>query len=151
MSSEYRHIVRVLGTDLDGSKRIAYALTKIKGVGMNLAHAIVNALNLNPNLRAGELSDELVSKIEDALRDPVKYGLPSWLLNRRKDLESGRDLHLVGSDLDLRIRADIDSMKEIKSWRGVRHALGLKVRGQRTKTTGRRGKTVGVKRKRIVR
>lgn len=148
MPSEYRHIVRILGTDLDGSKRIAYGLSKIKGVGMNLAHAVVNALNLNPNLRVGELSDDLVSKIEDAIRDPAKYGLPSWLLNRRKDLETGRDLHLVGSDLDLRIRADIDLMKEIKSWRGIRHALGLKVRGQKTRTTGRKGKTVGVRRKR---
>ena len=132
---------------MDGSKRLCYALSRIKGVGINLAYAIVNALNLNPDLKVGELTDEFISKIEDAIRDPPKYGVPLWFLNRRKDLETSRDLHLIGSDLDLKVKADIDLMKEIKSWRGVRHALGLRVRGQRTRTTGRKGKTVGVKKK----
>jgi len=57
-------------------------------------------------------------------------------------------LHLLSSDLVLRTKMDIDLMKKIKSWKGYRHAYGLKVRGQRTRTTGRTGKTVGVSKKR---
>lgn len=145
---EYRHIVRIAGKDIDGTKKLVYGLTNIKGVGVSLANAIVNALNLNPSLRIGNLTEEDVAKIEDALSDPIKHGLPTWLLNRRKDLTTGRDVHLIGSDLELRTKMDIDLMKSMKSWKGVRHALGLKVRGQRTRTTGRKGKTVGVRKKR---
>jgi small subunit ribosomal protein S13 len=85
--------------------------------------------------------------LEDIIKDPAKHGIPSRLFNRRKDIESGRDMHLVGPDLALRNKADIDLMKDIKSWKGIRHSLGLKVRGQRTRTTGRSGKAVGVKKK----
>ncbi len=150
MSKEYKYIVRILGYDLDGSKRLPFALSRIKGVGTNLSNAIINSLNLNSATKVGELPDNLIEKIEDAVRDPLKYGIPSWLLNRRKELDSGRDQHLIGSDLDLKLRANIDMMKEIKSWRGIRHALGLKVRGQRTRTTGRKGRSVGVKKKSLI-
>lgn len=149
MPSEYKYIVRILGTDLDGSKKILYALSKINGVGINLAQALVNALNLNHELKIGELSDDDISKIEKAIKEPTKYGIPPWLLNYRKDLETGTDMHLVSSDLVLKIRSNIDMMKEIRSWRGIRHALGLKVRGQKTRTTSRRGRAVGVKVKKI--
>jgi len=70
-------------------------------------------------------------------------------LNRRRDLKTGKDLHLHGSDLVLTIKEDIEREKKIKSWRGVRHSLGLKVRGQRTKTTGRKHAAVGVLRRAI--
>jgi small subunit ribosomal protein S13 len=76
--------------------------------------------------------------------------LPAWLFNRRKDAESGKDSHLISADLVLRTKVDIEQMKNIRSWRGYRHAYGLKVRGQRTKTTGRAGKALGVKKKELV-
>jgi len=148
MSREFRHIVRVTDTDIDGSLKVGYALTKIKGVSISLADAILKKAEVNPEIRLGLLSEEQVRKIEDILENPTKYGIPNWLLNRRKDLETGKDLHLLSSDLVLRTKMDIDLMKKIKSWRGYRHAHGLKVRGQRTRTTGRTGKTVGVKKKR---
>ena len=148
MSREFRHIVRVTDTDIDGTLKVGYALTKIKGVSISLANAILKKAEVNPEIRLGLLSEEQVRKIEDILEDPAKYGIPSWLLNRRKDLETGKDLHLLSSDLVLRTKMDIDLMKKIKSWRGYRHAHGLKVRGQRTRTTGRTGKTVGVRKKR---
>ena len=66
-----------------------------------------------------------------------------------KDPETGKDVHLTGSDLDLSVKRDIDLMKEIRSWKGERHARGLKVRGQRTKTTARRGRSIGVSKKRV--
>ena len=148
MSREFRHIVRVTDTDIDGTLKVGYALTKIKGVSISLANAILKKAEVNPEIRLGLLSEEQVRKIEDILRNPTKYGIPSWLLNRRKDLETGKDLHLLSSDLVLRTKMDIDLMKKIKCWKGVRHALGLKVRGQRTRTTGRTGQTVGVTRRR---
>jgi small subunit ribosomal protein S13 len=150
MSREFRHIVRIRGTDLNGTKKITHGLTKIKGVGSSLANAVIKAAGFRPDMRLGSLTDAEVAKVEDIISDPAKYSIPSWLLNRRKDAETGRDLHLVTADLALRTKMDIDFMKNIKSWKGIRHSLGLKVRGQRTKTTGRSGKAVGVRKKLLI-
>ncbi len=136
-----------MGVDLDGSKKLVYGLTKIRGIGVSLSSAIARAAGMKPEVRIGQLSEEEVDKIEDVISDPLKFGIPSRLVNRRKDLETGRDLHLVGPDLALRVKTDIDFMKDLRTWKGIRHSLGLKVRGQRTKTTGRSGKAVGVKKK----
>jgi len=132
---------------LDGSKKFLYALTDIKGVGIRLADAILRVAGLDPNIRLGYVSDQDVKKVEEILADPAKFGIPGWMLNRQKDVSTGRDRHLIGSDLTLTIKNDIDTLRRTKSYRGIRHALGLKGRGQRTKTTGRKGQTVGVRRK----
>jgi len=147
MSKEFRHILRVSGTDIDGTKNVVYGLTKIIGVGPSYASAIVRASEVKPNLRMGELSEAEVQKLEDVMHDPAKYGLPSRLYNRRKALDSGHDVHLIGPDATLSVKGDIDYMKDIRSWKGIRHSLGLKVRGQRTRTTGRKGRAVGVAKK----
>jgi small subunit ribosomal protein S13 len=147
MSREFRHIVRISGADIDGSKKLVYGITKVRGLGVSLVSAIVKAADLKPEIRVGNLTESDVQRIEDVIGDPVKYGIPPRLVNRRKDLSSGRDQHLIGADLTLATKTDIDFMKDIKSWRGLRHQLGLKVRGQRTRTTGRKGKAVGVKKK----
>jgi small subunit ribosomal protein S13 len=147
MSREYRFIIRFMGTDIDGSKKVAYGLSKVRGVGPNFAHAVVKAAHVNPDARIGTLSEGDISRLEDAIKDPAKHGIPTRMFNRRKDIETGRDMHLVGPDLALGMKADIDLMKDIRSWKGIRHSLGLKVRGQRTRTTGRSGKAVGVKKK----
>jgi len=148
---EFRHILRITGTDVDGTLKIPYALKRIKGVNLNLANAILKKAEINPEKRAGFLTEAEVERIEQIIKEPTKFELPNWLLNRRKDLETGKDLHLIKADLDLKTKTDIKRMKEIKSWRGYRHAYGLKVRGQRTRTTGRKGKAVGVKVKKIKR
>jgi len=138
----------MVGTDLDGSKKLEYALTKIKGLSINLAKAVVKKSNVSRELTVGNLSDADIQKIEDILRNPKKYDIPGWMLNRHKDSETGGDLHLIGPDLTLRTKTDISDMIKLRSWTGTRHSLGLKVRGQRTKTTGRTGRAVGVKKKR---
>jgi len=148
MSKEFRHIVRIAETDLDGTLKVANALSNVKGVGVSLANAILKKAGIDPNRRLGFLSDAELREIEEILNNLSQHGIPSWLFNRRKDLETGKDLHLIGSDLVLRTKMDIELMKKIKSWRGYRHAYGLKVRGQRTRTTGRTGKVVGVRKKR---
>jgi len=147
MPREFQHIIRFAGTDVEGTKPVVYALTDVKGVGINLANAIIEKTGINPDTRIGFLSSAEVEKIEDMINNLTRYGIPAWLLNRRKDLETGKNLHLLGSDLIFQVKSDIDQMKRIKSWRGFRHSYGLKVRGQRTKTTGRKGKAIGVKKK----
>ncbi|MCK4481977.1 30S ribosomal protein S13, partial [Candidatus Bathyarchaeota archaeon] len=121
------------------------ALKRIKGVNLSLANALLKKAEINREKRAGFLTGAEVERIEQIIKEPTRFGVPNWLLNRRKDLETGKDLHLIRADLDLRTKMDIRQMKEIKSWRGYRHAYGLKVRGQRTRTTGRKGKAVGVR------
>ncbi len=147
MSQEYRHILRVMGTDVAGTLKTIYAVTKVKGVSLSLANAILKKAGINPDLRVGFLTETEVNKIEEIIKEPAKYNLPNWLFNRRKDAETGKNIHLIRADLVLRTKMDIDQAKEIRSWRGYRHAYGLKVRGQRTKTTGRAGKSLGVKKK----
>ncbi len=149
-SQEFRHIVRILGSDSAGTLKASYAVSNVKGVSLSLANAVLKKAAINPNLRAGFLTEADISKVEDVIKDPAKYNLPVWLFNRRKDAESGKDMHLISADLVLKTKTDIDDAKNIRSWRGYRHAYGLKVRGQRTKTTGRSGKSLGVKKKALM-
>ena len=93
------------------------------------------------------ITEEERERIEEAIYDPISAGIPEWMLNRQKDPETGESKLLTGSDLLLQHKTDIDRMIRKRSWRGVRHSRGLKVRGQRTKATGRRGSTMGVSRK----
>jgi small subunit ribosomal protein S13 len=143
--TEYKHITRVAGKDIDGSKKIVVALSEIRGIGYNLAQVILQSLNISPSLRIGFLTDKEITEIETAIKNPSRTGIPSWYLNRQKDTDSGGNNHFVTSDLDFAISSDIEREKSVMSWRGYRHMFGLKVRGQCTRTTGRRGGAVGVK------
>jgi small subunit ribosomal protein S13 len=150
MSRTFRQIIRIAGTNVDGTKKLAYALTEIKGVGIRLANIIVKKAGLDQDTRLGFLSDAGVKEIENIIEKPSKNDIPSWFLNRKKDRETGNDLHLIGPDIDLQVKSDIERMKKIKSWKGYRHSHGLKVRGQKTRTTGRTQKSLGVKKKKII-
>ncbi|HEY7695974.1 MAG TPA: 30S ribosomal protein S13 [Nitrososphaeraceae archaeon] len=143
--SEYRHILRIAGKDIEGSKKIIIALSHIKGLGYNLSQVILQSLNINSNMRIGFLTEKEVSDIEAAIKNPSLIGIPNWYLNRRKDSDTGTDKHLLTSDLDFTISGDIEREKTVYSWRGYRHMFGLRVRGQCTRTTGRKGGAVGVK------
>jgi small subunit ribosomal protein S13 len=149
VSREFNYIVRLHGTNTDGTKTVPYALCEVKGVGIRLARSIVKKLGLDSTERLGSLSDADVRRLEDAIANPLSVGLPEFMLNRRKDPMTGENLHLLASDLDLRLKDDIDLMRETRSWKGERHSRGLKVRGQRTKTTARKGRSIGVSRSRV--
>ena len=151
MPREFQHIIRFAGTDIAGTQLVTYALTSVKGIGIEIANAIIEKAGIDPATRMGLLSSAEVEKLEEVIKNPGKYEIPMWLLNRRKDMETGKDIHLLSSDLVLQNKNDIDQMKKIRSWKGVRHSYGLKVRGQRTRTTGRKGKAIGVKKKQIQR
>jgi small subunit ribosomal protein S13 len=144
-ASEYKYILRIAGKDIDGSKKVIVALSEVKGIGYNLAQVILQSLKINPYIRVGFLTDKELTEIENAIRDPARVGAPGWYLDRQKDIETGTDRHLITSDLDFAISNDIEREKSVMSWRGYRHMFGLRVRGQRTRTTGRKGGAVGVK------
>jgi small subunit ribosomal protein S13 len=147
MPKEFSHIIRIAETDLEGTLKVTHAISKIRGIGINTADALVKKAGVEPDIRLGFLPEQDLRKLEDMIRNPAKHGFPHWLFNRQKDLETGKNIHLIGSDLVLATKTDIDNMKASKSWKGYRHSYGLKARGQRTKTTGRKGKAIGVKKK----
>ncbi len=144
-------IVRIAGRDINGNFKIVKALMQVKGVGSTMASAIANVaytkFGIDPSTKIGVLPEEKIAEIESIMKNPTKFGIPEYLLNRRKDRETGENLHLIGSDLTVRVRQDIEYDMKIQSWRGFRHQYGQKVRGQRTRSTGRTGATVGVTKK----
>ena len=142
---EYEHIVRIVGNDILGDKKAIVGLTQIRGIGYTFANAILDSLKIDSNSYIGNLSDSEVQSIEKIIKNPSLSNFPNWFLNRRKDLETGENLHLITSDIALTVRNDIEREKTVNSWRGIRHMFGLKVRGQRTRTSGRKGGAVGVK------
>ncbi len=137
-------MIRILGNDIPGDKKMLVGLSQIKGVGYMFANTILNVLKINSNQRIGYLSTEYIKSIENIIKNPSSSNFPSWFLNRRKDVETGEDIHLLTSDIAFTVRNDIEREKTTGSWRGYRHMYGLKVRGQRTRCTGRKGGAVGV-------
>jgi small subunit ribosomal protein S13 len=139
-------LVRIYSKDISGNKKVYPGLTEIKGVSWMFSNAICIALGLDKNKRIEALSEQEIKKIEEFLSNAK---LPSYLKNRRKDFDSGKDIHLIGADLDLQKEFDIKIMKKIKSYKGVRHSFGQPVRGQRTKSHFRKNKSKsgGIKKK----
>ena len=146
---EFRHLVRIANTDLHGEKPLAYALRNIKGVNFQFANAVCILAKIDKMKQTGDLSDEEIERIDNVIKSPLESGIPSWLVNRRRDYEDDQDKHLVTTDLIFTKDNDVKRMRKIKSYKGVRHSLGLPVRGQRTKSNFRKskGKVMGVKRK----
>ena len=146
---ELKYFVRIANTDLDGNRPIGQALIKIKGLSFMFSNAVLNVARIEKTKKAGYLSDDEASRIDEIIKEPSKFGISSWLFNRKRDPEDGSDRHLTGTSLAFTQDNDIKMMKKIKSYKGVRHILGLPVRGQRTKSNFRRnkGKVLGVKRK----
>ncbi|MGC8538834.1 MAG: 30S ribosomal protein S13 [Candidatus Micrarchaeia archaeon] len=146
-------IVRIAGRDINGSYKIQKALNQVKGIGINLASSIAlvaeKKFNIKKESSIGSLSEDQISKLEAMIKNPSEYGIPSYMLNRRKDSETGKDMHLVGSDLIIKVKQVIDEDVKMQTWRGFRHQYGQKVRGQKTRSTGRTGATVGVMKKTV--
>ena len=138
---------RQLRSQVDGNAKVEYGLTQIRGVGRRFSQAIVRVAGIDPTMRIGAIPEKDLNRIEEIIMNPIESGVPNWMVNRSKDLRTGKDLHIIGNKLGLSLKNDIDRMKKIKSYKGVRHHLRLKVRGQKTKSTGRHGLVVGVMRK----
>ncbi len=146
--SEFKYIVRLAGVELDGHRTTELALTKIRGIGIRTSDAVLDALNLSRNIRIGELSDETIELLNEKLENINKL-IPHWMTNRQRDFYTNENKHLICADLDMSIKDDINLLKKIKCYRGIRHEKGLRVRGQRTKSHPRKGLIIGVSRKGI--
>ncbi|MCS7134446.1 MAG: 30S ribosomal protein S13 [Candidatus Pacearchaeota archaeon] len=146
-----KQIVRIASVDIPGNMNVYAGLTKIKGISWSMSNAICNALGIDKKRKMSSLSEEEIKKILDFIKEPK---VPEWLLNRRKDRETGRNMHLITSDLELRRDLDIKRLKKIKCYRGIRHILGQPVRGQRTRSHFRTkvsGRVKGVKKPKVSR
>lgn len=146
---DFKYIVRIADTDLDGNRSVAYGLTKIKGIGIRCGEAIADAAKVSRYKKLGELEDEEIEKIEKVVKNLPEY-VPEWFVNRPRELYSGTNIHLIGAELELGVKEDINLLRKIRCYKGIRHEQGQRVRGQRTKAHPRTGLTVGVTRKAAV-
>jgi len=142
----FRYIVRVANSDLDGTRPTALALTTVPGVGLRVAETACHLAHVDPTERIGELAEPTVEGLEATLTS-FNEKVPAWMVNHRVEPVLGTTLHYVGVDLDTRRRDDVNLMRMIRSYRGVRHERGQKVRGQRTRSNGRTGMAAGVLKK----
>ncbi len=143
---ETRKIVRVMTTDIGGSLNVERALRKIKGVSFMFSKSVCTATGVDPKKKIGTLSESEIKMLENFIKTPQ---LPAWVLNRRKDPETGETTHLTMATLDLKKRDDINLLRKMRAYKGIRHELGQPVRGQRTRSSFRTQKTVGVSRKAV--
>ena len=107
-------MARMAGVDIPREKRVEVSLTYIYGIGRTLSNKILKKVNINPDTRVKDLTDEQVNDI-------------------RKEITN----YTVEGDLRREIALDIKRLREIGCYRGLRHRRGLPVRGQRTKTNAR--------------
>ncbi|MBN1390592.1 MAG: 30S ribosomal protein S13 [Candidatus Thermoplasmatota archaeon] len=145
---DFKYIVRMANTDIAGERRVIDGVTSIKGLSYRLSHVIIDRLQVPPEKLMGDLTDEEVRKLMDIIEE-VPAIMPSWMLNRQKDLDTGEDTHAISTDLDMTQREDINLLRKMRSYRGIRHETGQKVRGQKSRSNGRTGATVGVSRKKV--
>ena len=106
---------RVIGIDIPGNKRLVISLTYIYGVGKATSQEVIEKLDLDPNMRAHNLSDEDVSKLNALLISE----------------------YVVEGDLRRQVQNNIKRLISINAYRGRRHRIGLPARGQRTRTNAR--------------
>jgi small subunit ribosomal protein S13 len=151
-NKDFRGIVRMSGRDLKGHLKLTRALTSIRGIGQSIGKVIANIatdeLKVSADTRIGELSESQIEHLEQIISNIHKYEkVPRFMLNKQKSYQTSEPVHLIGTDLQYANRQDIEHEQDSQSWRGFRHAYGQKVRGQRTRSTGRKGMTMGVMRK----
>ncbi|EGS20808.1 40S ribosomal protein uS13 [Thermochaetoides thermophila DSM 1495] len=145
--TNFNHILRLLNTNVDGKQKVVYALTQIKGVGRRYSNLVCKKADVDLKKRAGELTSEELERLVTIIQNPLAYKIPTWFLNRQRDIVDGKDSQILANGVDSKLREDLERLKKIRAHRGLRHYWGLRVRGQHTKTTGRRGRTVGVSKK----
>ena len=145
---DFKYMIRVANTNIDGNFIIPQGLTSIKGIGIRLGIGITDRLGLPRNKKIGDMTDDEVDRLINIV-DNLNDEFPGWMMNRQKDFETGENLHIVSAETDRVLRDDLNRLKKIRCYRGIRHEQGQKVRGQRTRANGRSGMTVGVMKKRV--
>jgi len=140
---DLRYFVRIGQTDLDGTKSVERSLIEMNGIGRRTARIIAHEADVDRTATFGRLEDDEIDAVVETVENYAET-VPDWLNNRQKAFYSGETTHQVGNDLNMARRHDINRLKMIEAYRGVRHKRGQKVRGQRTKSTGRTEGTIGV-------
>jgi small subunit ribosomal protein S13 len=140
---DIQYFVRIGQTDLDGTKSVERALTDMNGIGRRVARIIADKADVDRRELLGNLDQDDIDEIVD-LVEGYAGEVPAWLTNHQSDFFDGDTTHEIGNDLEMTRRQDVNRMKMIDSYKGVRHKRGQKVRGQRTKSTGRTEGTIGV-------
>ena len=148
---DFRGIIRLAGKEVRGELTLERGLDAIKGIGHNTAKIISAAIEKNLGISSkklvGHLTDEEINKVEDFLHVVEKHLTKSYSYNRPMDTDTGIPRHLIGNDLIFATRQDVQFEKDTRTWRGWRHTMGQRVRGQHSRTTGRTGSSVGVLKK----
>lgn len=85
---------------------------------------------------AGELNSDELERLVTIIQNPTQFKIPTWFLNRQRDIVDGKNFQVLSNGVDSKLRDDLERLKKIRAHRGLRHSWGLRVRGQHTKTTG---------------
>ncbi|NRB11867.1 MAG: 30S ribosomal protein S13 [Candidatus Thalassarchaeum sp.] len=149
LGDDFAYILRMADSDVDGLRPIAIGLTSIRGVGMRTSQQICRLAGINGKTLGGHLSEEEQDSLRSAI-DDYATTVPWWLVNRQRDLGTNEDAHIVAMEVKMTRDDDISRMAGIKAYRGMRHRSGHKVRGQRLRSNGRKGSTLGVEKKKIM-
>jgi ribosomal protein S13 len=88
--SDFQHILRILGTNVDGKQKVMYAMTAIKGVGRRFSNIVCKKADVDMDKRAGELTQKEMDDLVNVIQNPLEYKIPQWMLNRRKDFKDGK-------------------------------------------------------------
>lgn len=142
--------VRIVGTDIKADLSLLYGFAKIKGVSISFSNAMCKVLNYDKNAKISSLSDKEIERLEAFLSNPIKEGIPAWLLNSRNDVDSGENLHFNGKDIEFNLMQLKRKLSKIRTYRGQRLRLGLTVRGQRTKSNFRKNKMLAAKKAKAI-
>ena len=137
---EFQHIIRLVNTNIDGKQNVMYALTKIQGIGRRFANLALKKAEVDIRKRCGELTNEELERVMQIVQNPREYKIPDWFLNRQRDIKDGKTSQAVANVLQVKLRDDIERLKKMRNHRGLRHYWMIRVRGQHTKTTGRRAR-----------
>ncbi len=144
-------IIRMAGRDINGRYNVVRGLMQIKGIGHNMANAMAKSykdkFGIDSSIEIGALNDQQLAQLEEIIKNPLAYNIPKFMANRNKDWENGENMHVVGTDLIVKSRDDITRGIKLQTWIGSRHQYGQKARGQKTRSTGRTGATIGVMKK----
>lgn len=135
-------LMRIMGTDVRANSDILHGLSQIKGIGIMFSNAICHVLKLDKSRKFGSLTEKEIETVENFLSDPVKKGIPTWMLNNRQDFETGVDQHLIAKDIDFHQLQFRRRVSKLKTYKSLRYRANLPVRGQRTKSNFRRNKTL---------
>ena len=146
LGDDFSYILRMADSDIDGLRPISIGLISIKGIGMRTSQQICRLADIDSKALGGHLSDDEQDRLRNSI-DEYATTVPWWLVNRQRDLETNEDAHIVATEVKMTRDDDVDRIAGVKAYRGMRHRSGHKVRGQRLRSNGRKGSSLGVERK----